>query len=394
MAGAGTRPSRGVHHRGHGLGCPRSTDTPDNAASIYGRADQTTDTFWSEDWAVYGFTDFFTDPAGEEVVRTITIGPGLGEWDTRIATQPYLLLETYQMRITQVRYYEGTEAPEPENIITGTGALSSEGTLLANGEFVIVFTVAMAILDDEIDQAPSVLTVVIMEGWPDQQIEFEVDGVTVFTTQLDSEGELPATSVPIPDTVMAGVHVLTVVPLDFPESTIGTSAPFLVERDPDLIPYIAPQDADPIEIPEALLSTGVRRWVLQDLMPGGLGSWVMPANPDSATPFPAGRTLSEERTISPTGKFHIRDAMGEPTNWSCTGTYFDRVTQDKLLAYARLNRRWYLIDHRNRAWTVAGLGLDLIPRKRIRDIAGVDNDEAGQYTLRCLVLGNEWKEPQ
>lgn len=259
----------------------------------------------------------------------------------------------------------------------------------------IAYDIYLAVLDPELDQAPGVLTVVAAEGPPELRVSFSIDGEVVAQEDLDSEGYLSATSIPVPDTVMAGTHTLSIGPTDPGEPAIGSSAEFTIAEDPDPGTYLLVPDADPVAIPEAS-ATGVQKWVLQDLLAteGALGSYVFPFNPTAASPWPFTRELSQQAMVSLDGAFSISEPMGTVQRWSFSGYYETQEFAETLEAYSRVNRRLYLIDHRNRAWTIAIAGLDLIPRRRKVTAHNEANDWVGDYQMRVLIYGSEWKVPQ
>lgn len=261
---------------------------------------------------------------------------------------------------------------------------------LVGVEPAFVTEIVLSISDPVLEQAPSALTVILVEGVPDDVVSFSVDGGDpVYTLDLDSEGEAGPVSIPIPATVTSGAHVLIVTTSDGHTS----QASFTVTEDPDPSAYTVPQDAPPAFVPEAITPTGVHRWVLQDLAPGGLGSFVFPANPVSTAPWPFRRSVEQKQTLGLEGKFHLTDPVAEVMPWSFAGRYQTLDFQQQLLAYAALNRRLWLIDHRNRAWVIAILGVDLVPSRRRLDHDGLANDQIGDYTVRVLLYDRDPKVP-
>lgn len=278
--------------------------------------------------------------------------------------------------------------------VSGTADFPFEVTFTNDGgQRVEQLNAMLEVLDENLRRAPTAVTVAVSGGWPNDDVEFDVDGTTVFTGTLDTDGSLVALSLPVPWDAAAGEHTVTMTSLTgAPGYTI--SATFNLELGPAASPVVIGPDADPVEIAAAQTSTGVRRWVLQDLMPGGLGSYVMPANPATMTSPHFQRLLSFEHTTSPAeGIYHISEVAEHAVEWQFSGFCHTQEFYEALQAYYALNRRFYLIDHRNRAWTVAFTSLDM--RARLRsDVNGALTDWAHDYTVSALIYDQDWKVPQ
>jgi hypothetical protein len=134
--------------------------------------------------------------------------------------------------------------------------------------------------------------------------------------------------------------------------------------------------------------------VLQDLAPGGLGSWVMPANPRSMQPIPQTFNVDARHSTSvDRGQFHLMEAEPAPQPWSFQGYCPDQGFYNQLTAYGQINRRFYLIDHRNRAWTVTFEAVEMVPRHRQKLQDGTYNDWAHDYTVRAVIYDQSFKTP-
>jgi hypothetical protein len=273
-------------------------------------------------------------------------------------------------------------------------SLVGTGTLVAEGVREIVLNLQLTVLDPTLYYAPTAVNVVVDGGWPNMPVQFAIDGAVVLTDSLDSSGDYGPVSLPVSEAHgAAGVHTVSVAGTGT-EASVGASGTFTLQRDPHPNPRVVGPDADPIDVPASHTATGVRRWVLQDLMPGGLGSWVLPRNPSSMSPPPIRRTLSQQHTTAVNGKFHITEAGIEAHDFTFSGFLRTKDEHDKFLAFRDLKRRIYLIDHRGRAWTVVIVDADLVPRMRIAEDDGSFNDWAHDYTINAVIHGNEWKVPQ
>jgi hypothetical protein len=251
----------------------------------------------------------------------------------------------------------------------------------------------LEVLDDTQKQAPTAVTVAVSGGWPNDDVQFDIDGTTVFTGTLDTDGSLMALSLPVGTSYLAGTHTVTMTSLTAAPG-YTTSDTFDLAYDPAVPLMTIGTDADPVEIAAAQTSTGVRRWVLQDLMPGGLGSYILPTNPSTMTSPHYSRLLNQDHTTSvAAGIYHVTEVAEHAVEWQFSGFCHTQEFYEKLVAYSQLNRRFYLIDHRNRAWIVAFTSLDMRARKRA-DVDGVLTDWAHDYTVSALIYDQDWKVPQ
>ena len=150
-------------------------------------------------------------------------------------------------------------------------------------------------------------------------------------------------------------------------------------------------DADPVEVPGALNDDGSRNWVFQDLMPGGLDSYVFPRNPRSFTTPVTFRDLASHHTTSVDGQHHITEAHDQTTDFEFAGQAFTEDEQRALEDYWNLDRRFYLIDHENRAWTVALAQITFDHKLRTRysfpGQSDVYSDWVAEYTATAHVYG-------
>jgi len=235
--------------------------------------------------------------------------------------------------------------------------------------------------------SPGVINVILDLATPGATATFRVDGVAAGSATVGTDGSCGPLSLEVP-AVSRGWHTIT--------ATVGTktvSYDFYVQKDPRA-PIIPPvPDADPQIVPAAMVGD-VQRWVLQDLMPGGLGSWVMPANPRSMSPLPRSFNVEAMHSTSVDhGQFHLMEAEPGPLPWTFAGYCPGQEFYDLLDSYRLINRRFYLIDHRNRAWTVTFDAVEMVPRKRQKLDDGSYNDWAGDYTVRAVIYDQTPKTP-
>jgi len=248
----------------------------------------------------------------------------------------------------------------------------------------------------EIDSAPSALTVSIVDAVATGgDIIFRIDDREVFRHEPDPDGGLDLVSVPVPnlkdaggnEIIQPGVHTLRAV-----QGTASGEATFSVFNPPPLAPEDIQEDVPPVPVPGAVQPNGTRRWVFQDLMPGGLGSWVLPMNPEGMTTPAFARNLTAKTTTASDevgGQFHVYEDAYTPVEWSFNGYCPAAEMRDMLEAFADLNRRWYLHDHRGRAWKVTFSALEL--ETHLTQIwNGEYTNEGHDYKATVLVMEREW----
>lgn len=230
-----------------------------------------------------------------------------------------------------------------------------------------------------LSSTPATLVVSLVGAQPGDAVNFAIDGTALTSVPAGPGGEVGPLSLEIPQ-LSSGTHVLSAGTSSQPAAT----ASFTVTYDSGTLPAPAGLDAGPVEV---LPPFEVRKWVLQDLSPGGLGSWSMPMNPRSMDPLPVSRSLDIRHATSSKGKFSISESQDLPQEWSFAGFCPDQAFYDQLVAYADLRCRFYVIDHRARALIVAPVGLEMVPRKRGLDDSGQYNDWRHDYTFKLVVYG-------
>lgn len=285
---------------------------------------------------------------------------------------------------------EAVQAPEVTLALRGVGTLSDDYEPPTGPPDLVV-----SILDDTVDRAPSALTVVLAGGAPNTPATISIDTVEITTVMLGDSGTLGSTSVPLSAALgAAGVHTLNVVQT-LPDATTTTGyATFTVAEDPVPYPAAVAAAAPAVDVPEATVpGTPVRKWVLQDAMPGGLGSYVLPVNPKTMTSPHYEKALTARRsTAAVGGRFHVSEGAGVAKSWSFSGYAPTEAMIRKLIAFGRLNRRFYVIDHRGRAWQVVFNNVSAPLRLR-QNVNGVETDWGSDYTVTATILSQDWSTP-
>lgn len=271
----------------------------------------------------------------------------------------------------------------PSAQLTGAGVLTAQSSLITKAQPRVV------VLSEQLHSAPTSVLISVTDGIAHAPIQVAIDGAPALSVTADSEGGVAPTSVPVADYFGQGQHTLSVS-----QSGAATGyATFELTAPPQQSLRIANPDAPAVEIVGAV-SHGTRHFVFQDLLPGGLGSYVLPVNPSTMTSPHSPREISSQHTTHPrTGKMHLYEGGPAPHGWQLRGMCPDKAMHDQLLAYAYLRRRFYVIDHRNRAWKVVGEGIDLVPRRRTL-LNGVMTDWMHDYTLTLTILDPVWGTPQ
>lgn len=262
------------------------------------------------------------------------------------------------------------------NAYASSTSVVDGGVAVADGGIVFVPSLRLSVLEPDLVQAPATLTVTVSGGWSSTGVQFSIDGVDAGAATTDSDGLLAPTSIYVPDTLFAGTHTVTVTQAD----ALSGSATFTLQRDP--APTVSDVDlTTPWDAPRP-----VARWAFQDLKAGGLGTYVLPLNPTSMTPPHSERALTAMHTTARAGQFHVFEAGPAPIEWQFSGYCPSQEMHDQLVAWGELNRRFYVIDHRNRAWTVTFVNVDIRPRLRQWTFMAQGLTDWGHdYTVHALI---------
>lgn len=265
----------------------------------------------------------------------------------------------------------------------------------------VVYNMSLEIINPVLEQAPTVLLASVSEAQPDVETRFYLDGLLVYTTMADTQGLVPLVSIGISRTQgSVGTHTLQARQT----GSISADETFTILTAPSNEPTDVGVDAQAVEIPGAVTSNGTRRWVFQDLLPdvdGGIGSWIMPMNPQEMTaPYLQVNTSTIHSTAlggiigepAEVGQYHIFEGNTIPQDWQFKGYCPTKEMHDKIIEYRNLNRRIYIIDHRNRAWKVVIMDVSFTPKLR-QIYNGVPTDWGADYEVNCLILDQSYVEP-
>lgn len=254
------------------------------------------------------------------------------------------------------------------------------------------FELSVEVLDKIIERPPSALTVVVAGGEPEQDVTFSLEptgggSADVYTVSLDSDGSLGPTSLGITVAIGGDVGVRTVTAT---QGSLNGADTYTVLRAASLGEVVQGLDATPIELSEAVVD-GVRKWVFQDLLPapnGGIGSYVFEINPTQMSSPQRDHQLTSRHSTAMNGNYHVFQAGNTPLEWTFSGFCPSEDMYEKLYVYSNLNRRFYIIDHHNRAWKSVITHLEIIPRLRT-NYNGVESDWIQDYTITATIIDQD-----
>lgn len=252
----------------------------------------------------------------------------------------------------------------------------------------------VTINNSPIYQAPDMIEFIVSGGQPETEALVEIDGSPQMTIVLDTDGGISLAAVSLStDLGTVGTHELRVSQETIAGEVYGV-AEFEVLVAPVSLPSAPTLDGSPF-LPVGAVVPGrtVQRWVLQDPRPGGIGSYVLPVNPREMTSPHFERKLTSRRTmLAPHlgGRFHVMESVPQPKEWSFTGVTISEEMAEKFLEFRHLNRRFWVIDHRNRAWKCVFTNVDISPQ--LRKLLAVEGhlaeytDWVQDYTVSALIL--------
>jgi hypothetical protein len=102
--------------------------------------------------------------------------------------------------------------------------------------------------------------------------------------------------------------------------------------------------------------------------------------------------VTSRHTTAHSGKFHVWQAGAVPHEWTFSGQTWSQEMLDQLQAYRALNRRFWIIDHRNRAWKSVITNLEIVPHLR-QNYNGEETDLGTDWTVAATVLDQNFRTP-
>lgn len=245
----------------------------------------------------------------------------------------------------------------------GTGTLTWSLTPRADGDIQ---------LDSEpvAYDSPAWLRISVFSATEDGDIEFDIAGQTVITLTADESGRVVDESVPVPD-LPTGTYVLVARDVTTGQESSVTFGVEQLTNDPSADPPPAGPTIPPT-------SEAVVRWVFELPAPGA-EVYVFPNNPQDMSSPHAERVLNADHTTAPDGQALLFEGEPVPVQWTVSGFCFDQDHYEALEHWQSLNRRFFAVDHLQRAWVVTFESLDWTP---VRD---PQRPWAHRYTAKFLV---------
>lgn len=349
--------------------------------TIEGTEPASTATIYRSRWFVYssgeGNVTFTASGSTDVQVDVFEAGFNLGDPDswslvsTDIGTS-VTTAATYTTTNSPILVRVSTTADTTYTITFGLTVETLPVTDAADGTGML-----LQVLEKEIDDTPDSVLFSLMGGPEEQTISLRISpdplGWGEITTVLtDETGIVLGADVPLVDGLQPGVFQL-IASGTLNGSTVTASDSFTVLYDPFTTPTAEPTDTAPA-------ATAATRWVLQDRA-SVLAEHEFTYNPTTMSSPWAPRTYTTDATTAPDGQAMIWEAIERAVDWEFAGYIDTEADHDALLAYGALNRRFYVIDHRQRAWTCTFVSVDLQPRRVIGKPYAFD------YTVKALIYG-------
>lgn len=192
----------------------------------------------------------------------------------------------------------------------------------------------------------------ILSATPEGYVELYVDGDLVDVVVVDDSGMVVGFTVPIGD-LTPGLHTLMAhdVPTGQESAKEFEVVIFTVGGDVDPTPVgpTSPASSDP-----------VIRWIFEKVLPSPSPGeiYTFPNNPSSMSTPHAPRVISAEHTSAPDGQPILWEGLGAPVEWVVEGFCFEQAHADALEYWHSQNRRFWAVDHLQRAWAVTFEALD------------------------------------
>jgi len=223
-------------------------------------------------------------------------------------------------------------------------------------------------------RCPAAVVVTVAGARSGDVVTVEVVGVaiTAQSTVIGTNGSAVVT-IALPATLGAGTYTIRVTD---PDGRTADSTLKVAEDPTEVVTPVPPGDG-----PDGGDSTvAVRRWILKDPLAGGLGSYTVPINPEKMTSPHAPREVTIEYTTARSGQAHIWEGAARGHQWSFSGTTMTQAHYETLRMFAALQRRFWLTDHRGRAWVVSFQSVDFKP------VGHPPLDWVWEYTIQATIF--------
>jgi hypothetical protein len=186
--------------------------------------------------------------------------------------------------------------------------------------------------------------------------------------QADDSGVILGASIPIPE-LPAGTYSLSF--------TAGAEATIVTMQ---VLEDVVPLPTAPAADSTVTMPGGVHRWILQDPT-GVIDEYEFTYNPSRMSSPHGARAFVVDTTTAPNGQLHIYEALPRAIEWDFSGFLDTEADLLALEVFASLRRKFFLIDHRDRAWVVMFTAFDPQPKR----VAATPY--AHDYTVKALIYG-------
>lgn len=216
--------------------------------------------------------------------------------------------------------------------------------------------VSITVEDAEVLNTPAYLDVRVGDGEADEIVSFDLYGdagvwIGLATATLDAYGGV-LTSIPLP-AVPTGLYVMQVI------GSVSTTgyAEFTV-----LEPPLDDDVDDEASVPDLPEATDDHHWRFVDTTVGSTYEYTMTRNPQKWTNPSKPLFLEHDVTTAPDGNILAWQGADRSWTFEFSGYIDTQAEYEALEFWAGLRRRFWLIDHRNRARYVTFEQFDARPR--------------------------------
>jgi len=215
----------------------------------------------------------------------------------------------------------------------------------------------LQVYDPVIEVAPGSVTFAIFNLNEEETVSVNLIpnpfGWSSLSVTADESGVILGESFELPGELPAGTYTL--------RATHGSgtaSDSFLIQSEP----ILHPENDDDTATDDAPPAGPFTRWTFVD--PAGLMSdFVFTYNPSTMTAPYVPRTYVSDSTTSPVGQAQVWEALSPGADWQFDGYLDSEAELDALLEWLDVNRRIWVIDHRQRKWVVALVSIDPQPKR-------------------------------
>lgn len=236
--------------------------------------------------------------------------------------------------LMQIRVTPSDDEPFPSQIVT------FEWTYADRASSPLVVTAQAEVL-----LTPGAMNVTISNGIPEDTVTFSLIGPSASadfqTITLDDTGQAEDVAVYLPG-LAAGAYLLRTEGVE----SGSEDTDFDVLQD-----ALSFENTDPRPAPTPPVTDLAQHWRFFDLRDPDI-TYTMERNPRSWTNVFPPNDVTHEKVTAPDGQAITWEAAKRPWRMEFTGYLDTEEEYDALAFWSALRRRFWLVDHRNRAWLV------------------------------------------